>query len=367
VNTILIAGATGVIGQAALEYFAAAPDWSVIAISRRTPELPGEPTFRHLPLDLTDARACRLAATQLIDVTHVIYTAVAEKPGLIQGWRDPGQMQVNLGMLTHLLEPLCNSAKGLRHVTLLQGAKAYGAHAGVVMALPAREDAPRVPHDNFYWLQEDFLRATASTRRFDWTIFRPQVLIGAAWGAAMNPLLPLGAYAAIRREEGRPFSYPGGALQLGELVDAQLLAEAFEWAIKSPAAHGQTFNITNGDVFSWREAWPALADAFGMPVGPDERLRLADYLPARSALWDRVVAREGLRPLSLAQFLGESHHYADILLRPDAEATGRPGLLSTIKLRQAGFAVCRDSDASLRDWIARLQARRLLPPREPLI
>jgi nucleoside-diphosphate-sugar epimerase len=362
-NTVLIVGATGLIGQAALEHFTALPDWKVVAISRRTPELPTQRAFRHLPLDLTDTRACREAAAQLREVTHVIYTAVAEKPGLVQGWLDVHLMHTNLGMFAQLLNPLCETARGLRHVTLLQGAKAYGAHAGWVMPLPAREQAARVSHENFYWLQEDHLRATATTHGFSWTIFRPQVVVGAAWGAAMNPLLALGAYAAIRHAERQPFSFPGGALQVGELVDAQLLAEAFQWAAESPNARQQTFNITNGDVFAWREAWPILADAFGLPVGAAQPLRLAEYLPSRSAIWDELVVRERLRPLTLAQFVGESHHYADILLRPDAPSRSRPALLSTIKLRLAGFSSCRDSEACVRRWIAELQDRRLLPTR----
>lgn len=43
------------------------------------------------------------------------------------------------------------------------------------------------------------------------------------------------------------------------------------------------------------------------------------------------------------------------------ETLQRPVLLSTIKLRQAGFHECRDSEVSLRRWIRELQVRRLIP------
>jgi nucleoside-diphosphate-sugar epimerase len=228
--------------------------------------------------------------------------------------------------------------------------------------IPARERAPRDRHENFYWLQEDYLRAKADEQGFGWTIFRPQIVIGAAWGAAMNPLLALGAYAAIRREEGKPFAFPGGVTHVMELVDPRLLARAFEWAALEPRAAGEHFNVTNGDVFAWREVWPALADAYGLEQGPDEPLRLAEYLPARAAIWDRVVERHGLRPLSLERFLGESHHYADALLRMGVEAVSQPILVSTIKLRQAGFGDCFDSEDSLRHWIGVMVERRLIPP-----
>ena len=360
-KTALIVGATGVIGEAALARFAAAGDWDAIALSRRQPEPVLNGSFRHLSLDLGNAAACAAACQQLTAVTHVIYAAVSEQPGLVSGWHDRQQMQLNLNMLSNLIDPLCEAAPALQHVTLLQGAKAYGAHAGHRPALPARENAPRVPHDNFYWLQEDYLRDKAAACDFDWTIFRPQVVVGATPGAAMNPLLAFAAYAAIRRFEGKPFSFPGGELQLGEIVDADLLAEAFEWAGSSTSARRQTFNITNGDVCAWREVWPTLADLFGIEQGPDEPLQLAQYLGDRSAIWDEIVRRHGLRPLSLKSFLGESHHYADILLRKDATAIQRPMLLSTIKLRKAGFTGCRDSEEVLRRLVMEMKMRRLIP------
>lgn len=360
-STVLIVGATGVIGEAAVARFSAADDWDTIALSRRRPEPVTKGGFQHHAVDLRNTATCHAACKDFSKVTHVIYTAVSEQPGLVSGWHDKEQMQLNLSMLTNLMEPLCQSAPHLQHVTLLQGAKAYGAHAGHQQPIPARERAPRVQHDNFYWLQEDYLREKAQAIGFNWTIFRPQVVVGATWGAAMNPMLAFAAYAAIRREEGRPFSFPGGELQLAEIVDSGLIAEALQWAATAEPARNETFNIANGDVCVWREVWPALADAFGVEVGADEPIRLAEYLSSRSAIWDAIVRRHGLRPLDLMSFLGESHHYADILLRKDARTIQRPMILSTIKLRQAGFAACRDSEDVLRQLIAEMKTRRLIP------
>jgi len=359
-TTVLIAGATGLVGEAAVAQFAAS-GWDVIAVSRRPPEPVAAGSFRHLAVDLTDAEACRAAFATLSGVTHVVYAALYEKPGLIAGWREADQMDTNLSMLRNLMEPLADAAQGLSHVTLLQGTKAYGAHVKPKIPIPARERAPRDDHANFYWLQEDYLRGKAQAHGFAWTIFRPQIIVGAAWGAAMNPLLALGAYAAIRREQGRPFSYPGGAPHVMEMVDPRLLGEAFEWAAQASAAANETFNITNGDVYAWPEVWPALAAAFGMEQGPDEPMRLAEFLPAHAEAWDRIVAREGLRPIPLMTFLGESHHYADALLRPGVEAIALPILVSTVKLRQAGFSRCYDTEDTLRHWLSVMVERRLLP------
>src|ERR1700755_233869 len=116
---VLIAGASGVVGQAAVEAFVAA-GWEVIAVSRREPDVAPSPRWRHLKLDLLDADACKAAAVQTSGVTHVVYAALYEKPGLVAGWRDGDQMTTNLAMLRNLLDPLREHAD-LKHVSLLQG------------------------------------------------------------------------------------------------------------------------------------------------------------------------------------------------------------------------------------------------------
>ncbi len=37
-NKVLVAGATGIVGQAAVEHFSTLDDWDVVAVSRRPPE-----------------------------------------------------------------------------------------------------------------------------------------------------------------------------------------------------------------------------------------------------------------------------------------------------------------------------------------
>lgn len=361
-NCVLIAGATGVVGESAVAHFAALEGWEVIAVSRRPPEPVPVGGFRHLALDLTDAEACRRALAEVPQVTHVVYAALFEKPGLIAGWRERDQMETNLAMLRNLLEPLGETAKGLRHVTLLQGTKAYGVHVQPQIPIPARERAPRHPHENFYWLQEDYLREKAARLGWRYTIFRPQLIVGAAWGVAMNPVLVAGVYGAILREEGRPFSFPGGAPHAGEMVDPRLLAEAFAWAAESPAAADETFNVTNGEVYNWREVWPTMADALGMEVGPDVPCKLADYLPTKAELWAGMVEKHGLRPIPLMRLLGECHHYGDRVFRYGVETISLPTLVSTVKLRQAGFGAAYDTEESLRYWLGQLAERRLIPP-----
>src|SRR5262245_20803923 len=116
-NTVLIAGASGLVGTAAVEKFLN-DGWEVIALSRRRPEVGSDRPFRHVPVDLRDAAATRDLARQAGDVTHVVYTAVYEKPGLVPGWSERDQMETNRDMLRNLMEPLGEAARGLQHVSL---------------------------------------------------------------------------------------------------------------------------------------------------------------------------------------------------------------------------------------------------------
>lgn len=358
-KTVLIAGASGVVGQAALECFANAGDCNVIALSRRPPDVAPTLRFTHVGVDLMDAEAGVSVVASQPAATHLVYAALHEKPDLVAGWRDAQQMATNLAMFCNLLEPIV--ARGaLRHVTLLQGTKAYGVHLHRI-PVPARESGPRDAHDNFYWLQEDFLRDAAERQNFSFTIFRPQIIFGDAFRAAMNIIPVLGAYAAICREEKRAFTFPGGASYLLEAVDAGLLARAIHWAGEASTARNQTFNITNGDVFAWRNVWPSIADALGVEAGLETPLSIAGFLENKSDVWERITARHNLRKVSLAALLGQSHHYADFCFAHGARTDPPDVLVSTIKVRQAGFADCMDTEDMFRGCFASMRAKRLLP------
>ena len=357
-KTILIAGASGLVGTAAaLEFLDAG--WNVVALSRRHPEFLEGRDYRHLPLDLQNADACAEAAAGLKDVTHVLYAAVFELPGLIEGWSDPVQIETNGRMLRNLMDPLFEAAS-IEHVSLLQGTKAYGGHVKP-MRVPAREDQPRVEHPNFYWLHEDYIREQSAARGFSFTIFRPQLIVGPNYGVVMNLPPIIGAYAAIRRAEGLPFSFPGGADWVWEAVDTRLIARAALWAASATAAADETFNLTNGEVFSWRDMWPALADALGVEAGPDEPLSMAEYLPPRAGLWDEIVRRHGLRPIPLPELLGESHYYADLCFAYGVAEPPAPVFVSTVKIKQAGFTDTWNTEESFCHWLSFLRKIRALP------
>src|SRR3546814_21109495 len=84
----------------------------------------------------------------------------------------------------------------------------------------------------------------------------------------MNTIPVIGIYAALCREEGRAFSYPGHISYPREAVDARLIGDAAVWAAGNPRAWGEHYNLTNGEVFSWRNLWPGLAAFLRVRPGP---------------------------------------------------------------------------------------------------
>ena len=357
---VLIAGVSGVVGFAASHRFAS-QGWDVLGLSRRRPaRLPD--AVQHLAVDLAEPSSIAAVQEQLAGVTHLVYAALFEKPGLMPGWREQDQMERNITMLSNLYRSLAEDG-GLKHISLLQGTKAYSAHIEP-MTVPGRERNPRHQHENFYWLQEDFLRDRQSVADFALTILRPQVIYGEAQGGNMNALPALGVYAALLSAQGRDLEFPGGVAPVSEAVDADLLARMLEWAATSPAAANETFNVTNGDVYCLQNVWPVLAESFGMQVGDAVPMSLAAEMPGREPEWNKLVDRFDLQaPTSLNTFVGQSFIYADMLLGHGQTTARSPSLVSTIKARHAGFTDCVDTEDMFARLIANLQAARLLPPR----
>ena len=59
-------------------------------------------------------------------------------------------------MLRNVIEPLSGKSV-LKHVSIVQGTKAYGVHLHPI-AIPARESDPRDNHANFFFDQQDYVR-----------------------------------------------------------------------------------------------------------------------------------------------------------------------------------------------------------------
>jgi nucleoside-diphosphate-sugar epimerase len=355
---VVVAGATGLVGNAALRHFGGAGGAEVIALSRRRPrELHGA---RFVPLDLADAAQCARVAGELSGATHLVYAALYEKPDLLSGWRDESQIKTNDLMLRNLMAALVPVA-ALKHVALLQGTKAYGVHVRP-LAVPAREGRSEMyEQPNFYWAQENFLRDLQKGKSWHFSILRPVLIVGLGMGGAMDLIPPLGVYAAMMREQGRALDFPGGAARVAQAVDVDLLARAIAWSGEAEAARNEAFNVTNGDVFTWENIWPAVADALGMKPGKASPLSLVKESANWAAPWDALRRKHDLASPALQEFVGLSFQYADYSMRYGHTESGPPSIVSTVKINRAGFTEMMDTEDMFRKWFALAREARLLP------
>lgn len=359
VKKVVVAGATGLVGGAALRHFGGVAGCEVVALSRRKPrQLYGA---RHVAVDLTVSTQCRQVAPEMQGATHLVYAALYEAPNLVDGWRDPSQIRTNDEMLRNLMAALEPAAPLLKHVALLQGTKAYGVHVRP-LNVPAREGRSEMyQQPNFYWAQENFLRGLQQGKSWHWSILRPVLIVGEAMGGAMDLIPPLGVYAAMLRQQGRALDYPGGAARVSQAVDVDLLARAIAWAGETEAARNEAFNVTNGDVFTWENVWPAISEALDMKAGGAVPLSLTRTSPQWTAPWDALRREHDLIAPGLEAFVGLSFQYADYTMRYGQTEPGPPSIVSTVKINQAGFTEMMDTEKMFRKWFSQARASRLLP------
>jgi nucleoside-diphosphate-sugar epimerase len=355
---VLITGASGLLGVAAIERFLDA-GWDVVGVSRRKPELPSGRDIDFLSVDLRDREKARAAFEPLTDVTHIAYTALHEKPELVAGWSSKDQIDTNNAMLRNVVEPIVRSATNFQHISVLQGTKVYGVHLHPI-PIPARERDARKDHPNFFFDQEAYVGEMGAKHGFSYTALRPQLVTGPTPGA-LNVLPAIGAYAAIRREKGEPFGFPGGPSFVWEAADADLVGDVAVWAAQSPQAANEAFNITNGDVFEWRNVWPGIAETLGVEAGPDTPMSVTAYLAEHADVWGKIVTKYGLRSRSLRDLVGQGDQHADFAFAYGAPA-GPRAFVSTVKLRQAGFVKVVDTEVSFRKALQSLIDNKLLPP-----
>ncbi|CAN5351740.1 SDR family oxidoreductase [soil metagenome] len=346
---VLVAGVQGVIGRAAALHFAGQPDTEVIGLSRRTE--PAVPGISILSVDLLQPGQVREQLSAVKDVTHIVFGAYIEKPTAAE------KSQFNVAILRNLLDVVEESSPSLRHITFYQGGKAYGADLGPFRT-PAREDDPRLMPPNFYYDQEDLLRARQVGKSWSFTALRPEAVCGFAIGNPMNLLTVIAVYASISKELGIPLRFPGtlAAYQaLYQVSSADILAQAAGWAGDEPGAANQIFNLTNGDYFRWQHLWPKIAKMFSMDWADPIPMPLASYMADKAPLWDSMVAKYGLQPNAYDAIV--SWPFGDFIF-----ASGFDNISSTIKARQAGFHACIDTEEMFRRQLRALSDDRVIPP-----
>ena len=241
----------------------------------------------------------------------------------------------------------------LERIVLIQGMKYYGSHLGPFKT-PAREDDPRHAGENYYYAQQDVLEHSG----VNWTCLRPHVLCGTtSIGTPQNILSVIGVYASLIKSQGTPLSWPGTAesyTSINQATDSGLLARAIGWSLDSQSAVNQAFNVTNGDFFRWQHLWPKIAELFQLETAEVQLQNLTETMPLLSDRWNDLVRQHKLQPYAMDAI---AHWpFADYILR-----TGWDVMASTIKIRQAGFNDCLDTEKMYLDHLMDLQSLKVLP------
>ncbi|MBV8931946.1 MAG: SDR family oxidoreductase [Kutzneria sp.] len=344
----LVVGAHGIIGGHIVDRLTELGDWEVIGVSRRGGKPKGN--LRHVSVDLLDPDACRSALGGLDQVTHIFYAAYQDRPS----WTE--LVAPNLAMLVNVVEAVEPIAPGLRHVSLMQGYKVYGAHLGPFKT-PAREtDAPHMPPE-FNADQQAFLEDRQRGKDWTWSAIRPSAVCGFALGSPMNLALVIAVYAAITKELGLPLRFPGnpGAYDaLLEVTDANLLARATVWAATDERCVNQAFNINNGDQFRWSELWPKIADMFGLEVAPGLSMRLADVMADKEPVWQTMTTKYALEPRSYQEV--SCWPFGDAVFSWDYDM-----IADGSKARRFGFYDYVDTETMFARVFAGLRERRIIP------
>lgn len=348
-NVALVVGAQGVIGRNLVDHLATLDDWEVIGLSRRAGV--DRDRVRYVSVDLLDEEDCQTKLRSLTDVTHIFYAAYQDRPS----WAE--LVPPNLAMLTNVVNAVEPIASNLRHVSLMQGYKVYGAHLGPFKT-PAREtDAGHMPPE-FNVDQQVFLEERQRGKSWTWSAIRPSVVCGFALGNPMNLAMVIAIYAAISKELGLPLRFPGkpGAYDsLLEMTDAGLLARATVWAATDPRCANQAFNINNGDLFRWSELWPKVARFFDLEVAPPLPMSLNVVMADKESLWEAMVEKYDLQPISYGDV--SSWAFGDFVFSWDYDM-----FADGTKARRFGFHEFVDTEAMFMGIFEDFRRRGVIPP-----
>jgi nucleoside-diphosphate-sugar epimerase len=348
-QTALVVGGNGIIGRNMVSHLEETGNWEVIVTSQSP--LGYESKAKFVALDLTNPQSVEARREQLKQVTHVFFAAYVERQNLSD------QTAKNLELIENLVIGLETVAPGFKHITFIQGGKAYGAHLGIYKT-PAKETDARHFPPNFYYSQENFLRRQSAGKAWSWTALRPDIVIGIAIGNPMNLGTLIAIYASLCKELGVPMRFPGPNEAYEVLVnvtDATLLAKGMEFASLNPSCNAEIFNITNGDVFRWKHVWPKIAAYFDVEVEEPQTFSLATYMADKNELWAEMTRKYQLADHPLDKLV--QWPFGDFIFN-----TVHDAFFDVNKFRRYGFSDMHlDSFESFKRVFDQLKAHKVIP------
>lgn len=234
--------------------------------------------IKHVSIDLS--ASSKDVAKQLKDAgvraDYVFYYAYAQPPSDDgKSGMDPAMadklFEANVPMFKTFLGALEEAALEPRRILLQTGGKNYGMHIGRIKT-PAVESDPQPRHlqANFYYAQEDELKAFCKRHNIGWNVIRPAGVIGASPNSPLNTFYPFGLYAAIQARKDEPVEF-GGDFESWQFEashsTARLSGYLAEWAVLEDKCANQAFNAQDGGPLSWSRFFEELARWFGVEKG----------------------------------------------------------------------------------------------------
>ncbi|EFJ37629.1 hypothetical protein SELMODRAFT_74346 [Selaginella moellendorffii] len=356
----LVAGATGLVGNSLLELLPKS-QWKVYGLARRPrPSWFVNTGVEYIECDLLDRSDTLRKVSRLTDVTHLFWVVWVHK----SDGEEQGNCEANGSMLSNALDALLLNAKQLEHICLQTGSKHYIGPQSLWGKidhgeLPFVEDGPRLGVPNFYYTLEDIVYDAAKKKKgLTWSIHRPSVIFGFAPRNLINLVHAVAVYASICKQQGLPFVFPGHSEAWEcktDVSDAELIAEQQIWAATDARAKNQAFNVTNGDLVTWKELWHAVALKFDLqvPVYSGSPTSMEEILRDKQEVWEEMTRSNRLHATTnlrkVARILDEAFNFPFRLVS------------SNSKCREFGFNGSRDTEASLTRVIDRMRAARIIP------
>jgi nucleoside-diphosphate-sugar epimerase len=356
-KTAVVVGALGVIGRYIVDRLAAESDWQVIGLSRRAAVDRERVHYVSIdllaPFDLASLETSH-PGVDFSQVTHIFYAAFQPATGKAAGYAE--NIAPNHDMLVNSVSAIDAVSSCLERVVLVTGTKYYGTHLGPFKT-PARESDPRHAGANYYFDQCDWLSGFQRGKHWDYVELRPQTLCGFAPGTAMSIVSVIAVYAAIMKELGRPFAFPGivgGGRAIYQVTDSAHFANAALWAANGPRCANEAYNITNGDYFRWLDLWPRLAEVFEMPHAAPTPLPLTEFMADKAPLWDSMVRKYDLKQYRLDEVV--AWPFGDYVFNTTWDV-----MSNLNKARQHGFNDLVDTEEMFVRQLTQFRREKIVP------
>lgn len=356
----LCTGATGISSIHLMRHMHKDPRFGKIyGVSRR--DLYDVPVgdIEHIRLDLLEPQKVKeeLKSRRINDVTHLYQNS------FVFSGDDVKDIEINFGMHKNIIEGLEAAGCKLQHVYFNAGGKWYGQAVGP-MKTPAHESDPRHMPPNFYYNMQDYCTERRSQgAKWSWSSLRPNPVAGVSRGSYMNLTVSIALYATMCKELGLPLRFPGSDFAwnaVNDVTDVDLLSDATIYLSTHKACENQAYNISNGDVFRWKELWPKIAKHFDMETGPNLHISLVTIMgtPEKEKIWAETVKKYGLEATGWEELA--TWPFADFVFNQPSD-----WFQNTNKLKQAGFhGMLVDTDKMYVRQFREMAEKRLIPDYE---